>query len=81
MQQVVGVMDTKTLFKAILPNLKNCPLEVLFLFFLGETSTMMLFLLVLLSREHPKAQPSRRLFLLFFEKPGTEPATPGLQGE
>ena len=42
---------------------------------------MMLFLLVLLSREHLKAQPSRRLFLLFLEKPGTEPATPGLQGE
>ena len=42
---------------------------------------MRLFLLVLLSREHPKAQPSRRLFLLFFEKPGTELATPGLQGE
>ena len=67
MQQVVGVMDTETLFKAILPNLKNCSLEVLFLFFLGETSTMRLFLL---SREHPKAQPSRRLFLLFLEKPG-----------
>ena len=34
-------------------------------FLLGETSTTRLFLLVLLFREHPKAQPSRRLFLLF----------------
>ena len=42
---------------------------------------MRLILLVLWSREHPKAQPSRRLFLLFLEKPGIEPATPGLQGE
>ena len=36
MQQVVGVMVTKTLFKAILPNLKNCPLEVLYPFFPGR---------------------------------------------
>ena len=42
---------------------------------------MRLFLLVLLFREHPKAQPSRGLFLLFLEKPGMEPAIPGLLGE
>ena len=36
----------------------------------------------LLSREHPKAQPGRLLFVVvFMEKPGIEPATPGLQGE
>ena len=36
----------------------------------------------LLSREHPKAQPGGFFFLLLFlEKPGIEPATPGLQGE
>ena len=31
----------------------------------------------LLFREHPKAQPGG----VFLEKPGIEPATPGLQGE
>ena len=40
-------------------------------FLLGETSTLRLFLLVLLFREHPKAQPSRRLFLLFWARDRT----------
>ena len=35
----------------------------------------------LLSREHPKAQLVGWFLLLFLEKPGIEPATPGLQGE
>ena len=37
--------------------------------------------MVLLSREHQKAQPVKWFLLLFLEKPGIEPATPGLQGE
>ena len=37
--------------------------------------------MVLLSLEHPKAQPGSRFLLLFFEKPGIELATTGLQGE
>ena len=41
----------------------------------------MKFCFFLLFREHPKAQPSRRLFLLFLEKPGIEPATPVLLDE
>ena len=35
------------------------------------------FLWVLFSQEQPKAQQEE----LFLEKPGIEPATPGLQGE
>ena len=40
-----------------------------------------LFFVGLLSREHPKAQPGGLFLLLFLEKPGVEPANPGLQGE
>ena len=54
----------------------------LFIFFPGRDQYYSrLFFVGLLSREHSKAQPGGWFLLLFLEKPGVEPANPGLQGE